>query len=726
MSYPGFGNGFDGSSMGDMGFQAPENQSQWQFNGTGNSAIRQNTFGGIQGMQNTDIVVSTVAGASEAILERNAFYMGLKTVASNRATEIEALKGTIDQKTQEIVDQRQADRFIEGALGSIDKFAREYHTLKDAGGDEGQITFLTDLGPMPAPWKRSENPEVTIWMKREFALAAAKAKAEKGESSGDPSDTNKTKGKAGCPSKKDQDECRDAWQYEHQSKIHLGLPPQEGGWPPLRSASCRGTCPTCTYAPCSRDPKFNFLLLCDDATWKLREWSIQNYSGWAGNRGLRLPVKNTDENAGRIVDALDEPWPLIRMKSSDWNWTNPTTAYNQLTMDRRATTTGSRRQHQGQKTQVSPQPDDDPKEKPRPINTTGPIVPWGAPPTHQLKSRTRGIKFVSGNSHRSDESRPTPHRSSVPRAPVQTSEDATTAAQTHAATSGTLGEASGAATTETLPDSDDPSQPTVTTPPGDPAATDQWGDSASMPNQTHSPTIRNGADTDGRSIRRPTPIPPHPIPTPADAPIPNLRLERAMANAEKKRKAEGRTAAATSKKQKTATTLAEPTGTITINGTNSNQAVKVSPTDFDAYFKGLSDADKSLGSSEEWEGDSESGLDSVSSEDSDNDDMDREELKLTVDQANMPQKHVAEFQSADLHHRLAIDGLSQETKEKYRAQAKKWTEDIPPPQQQQKMTQKYGMSTFQEFTWYVYSQYGMWVAILGAYQDGEGDPSIML
>ncbi|KAH9002129.1 hypothetical protein EDB86DRAFT_2827553 [Lactarius hatsudake] len=94
------------------------------------------------------------------------------------------------------------------------------------------------------------------------------------------------------------------------------------------------------------------------------------------------------------------------------------------------------------------------------------------------------------------------------------------------------------------------------------------------------------------------PIPPHPIPAPADAPIPNLRLERAMANAEKKRKAEGRTAAATSKKQKTATTLAEPTGTITIKNICMRQWNEQQPggqglaTNFDAYFKGLSDADK--------------------------------------------------------------------------------------------------------------------------------------
>ncbi|KAH9162394.1 hypothetical protein EDB89DRAFT_1913299 [Lactarius sanguifluus] len=45
------------------------------------------------------------------------------------------------------------------------------------------------------------------------------------------------------------------------------------------------------------------------------------------------------------------------------------------------------------------------------------------------------------------------------------------------------------------------------------------------------------------------------------------------------------------------------------------------PHDMDTNYS-ESESD-SLGSSEEWEGDSESGLDSVSSEDSDNDDMDR-------------------------------------------------------------------------------------------------------
>ncbi|KAH9040092.1 hypothetical protein EDB85DRAFT_1926975 [Lactarius pseudohatsudake] len=124
-----------------------------------------------------------------------------------------------------------------------------------------------------------------------------------------------------------------------------------------------------------------------------------------------------------------------------------------------------------------------------------------------------------------------------------------------------------------------PSTPSVQLPlPNVPVATRTQVDSLNATSLVSAPEVDSvpaqtpmAGPTDGQ------PPAPHPIPAPTDAPIPNLHLEQAMANTEKKRKAEGRTAAATSKKQKTATTLAEPTGTITINGTNSNQVVKVSP-----------------------------------------------------------------------------------------------------------------------------------------------------
>ncbi|KAH9050572.1 hypothetical protein EDB87DRAFT_1583277 [Lactarius vividus] len=76
-----------------------------------------------------------------------------------------------------------------------------------------------------------------------------------------------------------------------------------------------------------------------------------------------------------------------------------------------------------------------------------------------------------------------------------------------------------------------------------------------------------------------------------------------MANVEKKQKANGKTMATTSKKQKTTNALAKPTRTITIKCISlrnicmhqwneqqpSSQGLA---TDFDMYFKRLSDTDK--------------------------------------------------------------------------------------------------------------------------------------
>ncbi|KAI9437314.1 hypothetical protein H4582DRAFT_2058306 [Lactarius indigo] len=639
-TYTGFGNGFDSGSMGDLGFQAPDGHNQWQFNSIGNApGARQSAFGS-QAVQNSDIILGIVAGASKAMLERNAFYVGLKTMASNQATEIEALKGTIEQKTEEIISRdREIDILkarCETLEALIDRFARDHHSLKGAGSDEGQIAFLTDLGPMLAPGKRNENPEVTIWMKREFALAAAKAKAQKGESSGDPSDTNKTKGKAGRPSKKDQEEvghkyiylqCHDGTLISVEMLGNMSVKARsiwdfllkKGMATPTFcklpwDASDLYTCAMLT------DPEFDFLLLCDDATWKLQEWSIQNYPGWAGNQGLR--PKNTNENAGRIADALDDP-ALIRMKSSD----GMDNSNNSIQPDNGSESNNYRIEETTPGTEDTgvPQLEDDPKETLGPstqlvhsvlailgdTNTRskpqGPIVPGEHPDPSTLSSSVRptSLTYLSSLSAPTHTGVTTTNTTIAPApvssAPVQTSEDATTATRTHAAPSGTLGEASAAATTETLPNSGDPSRPTGTTPPGgsDRATT---ANGAIPPQCRIKLIVRPQAPTTVAEVNQDAiapPVPSEPAQTPmADAPIPNLRLERAMANAERKRKGKGRTAAATSKKQKTATTLAEPTGTITIKNICMRQWNEQQPggqglaTDFDAYFKGLSDADK--------------------------------------------------------------------------------------------------------------------------------------
>ena len=89
------------------------------------------------------------------------------------------------------------------------------------------------------------------------------------------------------------------------------------------------------------------------------------------------------------------------------------------------------------------------------------------------------------------------------------------------------------------------------------------------------------------------------------------------------------------------------------------------------------------------------------------------------------------------------EGLDEDTRIKYRAEAKQWSEYKPPPHQQhrcamqiilsdQKLTKfarmfvKHGVNTLAEFSETMYHQYGVRVAILVGYCDNEGDSSITL
>jgi hypothetical protein len=91
------------------------------------------------------------------------------------------------------------------------------------------------------------------------------------------------------------------------------------------------------------------------------------------------------------------------------------------------------------------------------------------------------------------------------------------------------------------------------------------------------------------------------------------------------------------------------------------------------------------------------------------------------------------------------EGLDEETRVKYRADAKKWTEQKPPPRQQQRyvhadlsikwevskshqlrMFEKHGMGALRDFSESMYHQFGVRVAILGGYSDADGEPAIML
>jgi hypothetical protein len=91
------------------------------------------------------------------------------------------------------------------------------------------------------------------------------------------------------------------------------------------------------------------------------------------------------------------------------------------------------------------------------------------------------------------------------------------------------------------------------------------------------------------------------------------------------------------------------------------------------------------------------------------------------------------------------EGLDENTRERYRAEAKTWTEQKLPPRQQQRyvhanhslwmklteshqlrMFEKHGINALRDFSETMYRQFGMRVAILGGYCNGEGEPAIML
>ncbi|KAI9436741.1 hypothetical protein H4582DRAFT_2078444 [Lactarius indigo] len=158
----------------------------------------------------------------------------------------------------------------------------------------------------------------------------------------------------------------------------------------------------------------------------------------------------------------------------------------------------------------------------------------------------------------------------------------------------------------------------------------------------------------------------------------------------------------------------------------------------------------------------------------------KQDIEITDEQASMLQKHTAEFRAADADGRLKIvqdsvdrierhwrqgaefdrkvveteldkmavemsgstsgsrsylgcyrkavklidERLDEDTRVKYRAEAKKWAEQGVPPRQQQRMFEKHGIHTIRDFSETMYCQYGVRVAILGGYCDDDG-PSIM-
>ncbi|KAI9435026.1 hypothetical protein BJY52DRAFT_1197793 [Lactarius psammicola] len=277
-----------------------------------------------------------IANASEKMLEVNGHFIRTKIIADQRATEIEKLQEVVASKTKENDELKVETKTLKEAL---ELFAKDYHDNRHANGG-GFLSISSEiLPPKQALRLRSDNPDVHYWVKKEYTCAMRKQ--NRGETDGNAT-TVQVKRKRGRPPRESDD--------EEDHSAHFYLENQDGSsidkstiaemsrkarmlW---RTLDKNGLAPE-TFGKISKkawdyfsrtilaDHTHEFLLLCDDGEWKLREWSTKSYPSWYRNK--HLPPKTeknttdsdkgqTNEDNSKLLEALQNP-ELIRMASED-------------------------------------------------------------------------------------------------------------------------------------------------------------------------------------------------------------------------------------------------------------------------------------------------------------------------------------------------------------------------------------------------------------------------
>ncbi|KAH9071370.1 hypothetical protein EDB83DRAFT_2313448, partial [Lactarius deliciosus] len=226
-------------------------------------------------------------------------------------------------------------------------FAKDYHNRQ--GGASGVFLNITpeilDLPPKQALRIRTDNTGVVYWLRKEYRRAAQKQ--NRGETDGNATSVQ-AKRKPGRPPRDSEDE------EDHSAHFYLenqdGTPVDKSVIAEMsrkarmlwRTLDKNGLAPE-TFGKISAkawdyfsrtilaDKAHEFLLLCVDGEWKLREWSTKSYPSWYRNRHLPVKtekdstdlVKDSDPSADKDKDenelqkqALEDP-KLIRMKSHD-------------------------------------------------------------------------------------------------------------------------------------------------------------------------------------------------------------------------------------------------------------------------------------------------------------------------------------------------------------------------------------------------------------------------
>lgn len=187
---------------------------------------------------------------------------------------------------------------------ALQLFAREYHENGSASSHVNGVLASLRTGtvpPKPALRKRTDCQMVVQWTRKDFRhISVAQANARRGETDGNATSA-RSKGRRGRPRKSSDD--------NNKTKTHLYLENEDGSpvdedqivemsrkarmlWTTLdedgMAPQTFGQISMKAWEYFSRmmlaDEAHDFLLLCDDGEWKLREWSTRSYPSWHRNR----------------------------------------------------------------------------------------------------------------------------------------------------------------------------------------------------------------------------------------------------------------------------------------------------------------------------------------------------------------------------------------------------------------------------------------------------------
>lgn len=207
---------------------------------------------------------------------------------------------------------------------TVEAFASEYHEFKDGrtNGIERRSLPFARIGPWPQLSTQEDKPGALYWFKEIF-LRTSKDQS-KGETDGNAF-TIAQKNKVGRPRKSTDDDGVPIEKHKHRyleredgtpiSTLELRLLSQKAreNWETLidhgYAPKTWGQISSIAWEFYARsmlnEPGLEFLRLCDDGQWKLREWTQLNYSGWAKRKGIRegrISVKKDAEDSNSLDD----------------------------------------------------------------------------------------------------------------------------------------------------------------------------------------------------------------------------------------------------------------------------------------------------------------------------------------------------------------------------------------------------------------------------------------